>query len=109
MLFRSVVVAAATSYASLQLVSISNSDLHPWATLTGAIAVLGVALDAFFRDGGVFLRDAAAGFQRLVLQDEEREEFVEASGLMLGYLLGLPCFAYEPDVSEAIKVLRGSR
>jgi len=83
----------------LQLFSIAYSDLHPWATLFGAFSVLLAGLDAVFRQG-VALKAAAAGIERLVLRDDEREEFVEASGLVLGYLLGLPCFAFQPDVTE---------
>ena len=102
------VVTGVVTYVSLQVSSIANSELHPWATLVGVVIILGVALDASFRKG-VGLRDVSAGLQRLVLQDDEREEFVEASGLMIGYLLGLPCFAFQPDVTEAISMLRESR
>jgi hypothetical protein len=68
---------------------------------------MGYVLDTIFRNGSA-VRAAAAGVERLILRDEEREEFVEASGLVLGYLLGLPCFAFQPDVGEAVKMLRNS-
>ena len=95
-------------YAGVQILSTIDSDFHSWATLTGGITIIAAASDAFFRDSKG-LRDAAAGFKRLVLRDEEREEFIEASGLMLGYIMGLPCFAYQPDVNEAIKTLRSKQ
>ncbi len=102
------VLTGVTSYISLQIGSVANSELHPWATLIGVMFILGTALDATFRDG-IGLKDVSAGLKRLVLQDDEREEFIEASGLMIGYLLGLPCFAFQPDVTEAISMLRESR
>ena len=102
------VLGGAASYVSLQVASVANSEAHPWATLVGVIIVLLAALDASFREG-VGLKDVSSGLQRLVLQDDEREEFIEASGLTMGYLLGLPCFAFQPDVAEAINMLRTSR
>ena len=101
-------LTGAVAYVSIQVASIANSELHPWATLIGVLIVLSAAVDISFRKG-FGLKDASAGLQRLVLQDDEREEFIEASGLMMGYLLGLPCFAFQPDVMEAINMLRESK
>lgn len=97
-------VSVSSVYLSLQVASVVEPDLHPWATLAGGVAALITVMDVFFQSGEG-LREATAGFKRMVLKDEEREEFVEASGLMLGYLMGLPCFAFQPDVNEAIKTL----
>ena len=66
-------------YLSMQALSVVNSDLHPWASLVGAAGVLFAGLDAVFRKGAA-LKLAVAGLERLTLRDEERDEFLEASG-----------------------------
>ena len=57
---------------------------------------------------GSSIRKAAAGLERLLLSDEERVAHCDGSALLVGYLLGLPCFCYRPDVVEAVKLLRES-
>lgn len=94
-------------YVTLQVAGSVNGDLHPWATLVGSVGALVTVGDAIFRKGQ-FLRAAVQGIERLTVQDEEREEFLDASGFVMGYLLGLPCFAFQPDVTEALKMIRES-
>ena len=57
---------------------------------------------------GSSIRKAAAGLERLLLTDEERIAHCDGSALLVGYLLGLPCFCFRPDVVEAVKLLRES-
>ena len=57
---------------------------------------------------GSSIRKAAAGLERLLLSDDERVAHCDGSALLVGYLLGLPCFCYRPDVVEAVKLLRES-
>jgi len=57
---------------------------------------------------GNSIRQAAAGLERLLLSDAERVAHCDASALLVGYLLGLPCFCFRPDVVEAVKLLRES-
>ena len=101
------IVSVMSLYVALQAFATLNSDLHPWATLVGSIGALAATADAIFRKGQ-FLRAAAQGIERLTVRDEEREEFLDASGFVLGYILGLPCFAFQPDLSEALKLLTES-
>ena len=68
--------------------------------------LLGAAsLDVVFRQGSA-LRQAAAGLERLVLSDDERQSHCDGAAFLVGYLLGLPCFCFRPDVVEALKLLR---
>ena len=93
------------SYLALQLVSVLDSDAHPWATLLGVAALAAGSADVAFTQGKN-LKCAAAGFERLALRDKERDAYTESSAFLVGYLLGLPCFCFQPDVSEALKLLR---
>lgn len=63
-----------------------------------------VGFDIFLRKG-IDLRQATHGIERLILRDESRQSFVDAAGFLTGYMLGLPCFCYKPDVIEALKML----
>ncbi|KAJ1419423.1 hypothetical protein B484DRAFT_400194 [Ochromonadaceae sp. CCMP2298] len=93
------------SELGVQVGSAVNDDLHPWATLVG-LALVGLgALDVSLRSG-LGLRKAAAGVERLVLVDAERQAHCDGSAFLVGYLLGLPCFAFTPDVLEAVRLLR---
>ncbi len=59
---------------------------------------------SFVRARGV--KAAAAGIDRLVLKDPERENHTEAAAFLAGYFLGLPCFCFLPDVGEAMRSMR---
>lgn len=89
---------------SQQLSGIFIDEVHPWAALYGCIVAFTAGLDIFLRKG-VDLRQAANGIERLILRDESRQSFVDAAGFLTGYILGLPCFCYKPDVIEALKML----
>ena len=43
-------LTGAAAYVSIQVASIANSELHPWATLIGVLIVLSAALDISFRN-----------------------------------------------------------
>ena len=107
------VVAAASVGVSvalffvLQVVGWVDSDVHPYATLCGCALVLAAAADVLLSEGGV-LKKAASGLERLSLRDKQRDAHTEASAFLVGYLLGLPCFCFQPDVTEALKLLRSS-
>ena len=106
--FASILVGTASIYAALQLLGHTVvDDLKPWATLVGLLAVLSGLADVGLRQG-VALKAAAAGVDRLVLSDAEREYHSESAAFLAGYLLGLPCFCFQPEVSEAVKMLRDS-
>lgn len=64
-----------------------------------------LGLDVFMRQG-VGIQLAIAGFDRLFLKDSDRQAHIDGSALLLGYLLGLPCFCFQPDVAEALKMLK---
>ena len=42
----------------------------------------------------------------MILSDNERQAHCDSSAFLVGYLLGLPCFCFKPDVVEAVKLLR---
>lgn len=93
------------TYLALQVLSVFDSDLHPWTTLVGVAALAIGGADVALTQGKN-LKQAAAGFERLSLRDKERDAYTESSAFLVGYLLGLPCFCFQPDVSEALKLLR---
>lgn len=95
----------AFTYLALQALSVFDSDLHPWTTLVGVAALVIGGADVALTQGKN-LKQAAAGFERLSLRDKERDAYTEGSAFLVGYLLGLPCFCFQPDVSEALKLLR---
>mmetsp|Transcript_8471 Transcript_8471/g.12622 ORF Transcript_8471/g.12622 Transcript_8471/m.12622 type:complete len:515 (+) Transcript_8471:2-1546(+) len=103
-LFASVAFATSISWIVMQVVSYFNEDLHPWATLLSTL-ILGLgALDVSFQQAKS-IRQAAAGLDRLILRDDERQAHCDGSAFLAGYLLGLPCFCYKADVGEAIRLL----
>jgi hypothetical protein len=71
------------------------------------VALLAGGLDIGLRNAKE-LRQAAAGLERLVLKDADRENHSDGAAFLVGYLLGLPCFCFKPDVTEALKMLRDS-
>lgn len=88
-----------------QVVSIVDDELKPWVAAASFVAGLASALDLFFRKGnGIKL--AFAGFDRLLSRDPERQAHSDGAALLLGYLLGLPCFCFQPDITEALKMLK---
>lgn len=105
-LYASIVAGTASVYLSLQLVGHTvATDVAPWATLFGLLAVLSGVADVGLRKGKG-LKLAAAGVDRLVLNDAEREYHSESAAFLSAYMLGLPCFCFQPEVSEAVKMLR---
>lgn len=105
-LYASIVAGTASVYLSLQLLGHTiSTDLAPWATLFGLLSVLSGLADVGLREGKG-LKYAAAGVDRLVLSDAEREYHSEAAAFLSAYMLGLPCFCFQPEVSEAVKMLR---
>ena len=82
-----------------------NADAHPWATLCGSAVVAVAVLDLTLRQG-IALRTAAAGIERLILSDKERQLHCDAASFLMGYLLGLPCFCYKPNVAETVALLQ---
>ena len=42
------------------------------------------------------------------MRDSERETHSDGAAFLVGYLLGLPCFCFKPDVAEALIMLRDS-
>ena len=106
--YATVVAGTVSMYGILQALGHTiMHDLAPWATLVGLLAVFTCLADVGLRQG-VGLKAAAAGVDRLVLRDAEREYHSESAAFLLGYLLGLPCFCFQPEVSEAVKMLRDS-
>ena len=89
----------------LEIVGFIDSDVHPWATLFGSAGAL-IGLYDLSINKGTWFQNALSGFDRLALRDTEREAFCDGSSLLSGYLLGLPCFCYQPEVVEALKLLR---
>ena len=76
-------------------------------TSPGLFAIGAVGLDVGVRQGKG-LKLASAGLERLVLKDSERETHSDGAAFLVGSLLGLPCFCFRPDVTEALKMLRDS-
>ncbi len=100
---------AVTSFSALwvllEIIGRFDSDVHPWATLLGCAGALVGFYDLSINKGAWF-QNVLGGFDRLALRDSEREAFCDSSTLLSGYLLGLPCFCYQPEVVEALKLLR---
>jgi len=71
------------------------------------VAVTAGAAEVTLRQGSS-IRKAAAGLERLLLSDDERVAHCDGSALLVGYLMGLPCFCFRPDVVEAVKLLKES-
>jgi hypothetical protein len=104
-LFAGSIAGIGLVYLGLQFLAIFNDDLHPIATLLACTSALIVSFDLFSRESkGV--KAAIAGFDRLVLRDNEREMHCDGAAFLVGYLLGLPCFPFRPDTIEALKLIR---
>jgi hypothetical protein len=104
-LYATAVGSSGLLYVILQVLGHTiNDDVIPYATLVASFSFLLGGIDIWIRQGKG-LKYAAAGIDRLVLNDEERENHSEAAAFLAGYLLGLPCFAFQPEVSEALKML----
>lgn len=101
------IATAIAAWLGLELGGIFSHDLHLWTNLYSCLLLLVGSLDVIFQKAKT-LRLAIAGLERLVLRDEERQAHVDASAFLVGYLLGLPCFCYKPEVNEALKMLQGS-
>lgn len=52
------------------------------------------------------MKQAAAGLERLFLQDEDRRAHTDAAAFLTAYLLGLPVFSYKCDANSAFKLLQ---
>ncbi|KAG5185578.1 hypothetical protein JKP88DRAFT_354141 [Tribonema minus] len=65
-----------------------------------------VALD-IFQGGAERSRRVLAGLSRLFTRDVSRESRAEAGAFLAGYLTGLPCFAFKPNVLEALRMVEG--
>eukprot|EP01039_Chlorochromonas_danica_P002026 gene2025-2209_t len=100
------IATAVAAWVGLELGGIFSHDLHLWTNLYSCLLLLVGSLDVIFQKAKT-LRLAVAGLERLVLRDEERQAHVDASAFLVGYLLGLPCFCYKPEVNEALKMLQG--
>lgn len=91
-------------FLALQTAGIFITDIHPYATIyTSALLVLG-GYDVFIRQGQS-IKDGIAGVERLILRDNQRQAHCDAAAFLGGYLLGLPCFCYQPDVIESLKMI----
>ena len=104
----SVAFALGTCYVTLQAGSVFDQGLHNWGSLVFGVVVAAGGLDIALMEGQS-LRKAAAGLDRLVLADAERESHSEAAAFLTGYLLGVPSFCYQPDVPEALRMLADYR
>ena len=100
-------VGAGVLWVALQVGSAFVSDIQLYSTLFLLAAVGLVGLDVALRQGKS-LKLASAGLERLILKDAERETHCDGAAFLVGYLLGLPCFCFRPDVGEALKMLRDS-
>ena len=87
-----------------QIASIINSDLKSYSTIASGILIFIGSLEVALNESKG-LKKAASGFDRLVLKDEERENYCESSAFVAGYLLGLPSFCYLPDVTESLRMI----
>eukprot|EP01038_Epipyxis_sp_PR26KG_P005444 gene5444-7537_t len=94
-----------SSWALLEVLTKFNDDIHPWVTLYSVFILALGGLDVAYKQG-LNIRQAVAGFDRLILRDAERESHCDGSAFLIGYLLGLPCFCYKPDVIEALKMTK---
>jgi hypothetical protein len=91
----------------LEIISLPLPFLHPWATLTSCLLLLYVLGDAFLAQARG-LKRAIQGFERLLLRDEDRQSQLDSAAFLAGYLLGLPCFCFQAQSAEALKMLRSN-
>lgn len=105
MLYAGLVAGTTALWVSFEAAQNIFTDLHPWTTLLGIAAIIAAGVDVAVKQGKG-LKQASAGLERLVLKDAERETHSDGAAFLVGYLLGLPCFCFRPDVTEALKMLR---
>eukprot|EP00640_Fibrocapsa_japonica_P001373 CAMPEP_0113948138 /NCGR_PEP_ID=MMETSP1339-20121228/68690_1 /TAXON_ID=94617 /ORGANISM="Fibrocapsa japonica" /LENGTH=410 /DNA_ID=CAMNT_0000955061 /DNA_START=176 /DNA_END=1408 /DNA_ORIENTATION=- /assembly_acc=CAM_ASM_000762 len=107
--------------AALVVLAVTFTDLfwRVWSFLSGqddffnkvgpdllVLAVGGLLAFQFTSGSGEFVKQAAAGLQRLFTRDVERECNSQAASLLTAYLLGLPCYPFNPNVLEAMRLLK---
>lgn len=73
-------------------------------TVIGIIATAAVALDVWKMSGGTS-KMVLNGLNRLFLKDVERESRAEAAAFLVAYITGLPCFAFQPNAVEALRLV----
>lgn len=107
-IYASIILLLASSCAMLQGLSFFDHDLSAWATFefTGALSIATADIVARSSKG---IKLAKAGLDRLVLRDRSRELHSDAAAFLVGYLLGLPCFCYKADISEALRMFLDHR
>ena len=57
---------------------------------------------------GTITRDVITGWTRLFTRDSERSSQAEAAAFYVGYVLGLPCFPFQPVAKEAATLTTAS-
>jgi hypothetical protein len=108
--YASAVAAAGAVYLSLQLLGHTvDSDLTPWATLCGLAGVLASVGDVALR-GGKGLKFAAAGVDRLVMRDPEREYVfcytIVIPSFLPSFLSSFPCLWCSLSLSLSLSLSR---
>ncbi|CAN0080734.1 unnamed protein product [Heterosigma akashiwo] len=84
--------------------ALQHSD-SPLPQLVLAALFGGLAYDLVSGAGQVS-GSVAAGLNRLLVKDFEREARCEAAAFLVGYALGLPCFPFRPNVLEALRLVQ---
>eukprot|EP00953_Heterococcus_sp_UTEX-ZZ885_P016746 9397-Heterococcus_DN1.PRE.2 len=81
--------------------------LHMDATLPAVLSIATAGAVAFdlLKGGAGYSRKILAGMNRLFLRDVDREARAEAAAFLVAYLSGLPCFAFQPNVVEALRMV----
>lgn len=69
-----------------------------------ALMALAGGLDVW-KNGGKATSIVGSGVSRLAVDDPRREAEAEAAAFLVGYLLGIPAFAFKPTAFEALKLL----
>lgn len=106
-LYAALLGALVTSWGVFEVASFVNHDAERVSFLLVFIGAASIGLDVYLRQGQE-LRMAAAGLERLTLRDSERESHCEAAAFLAGYLMGLPCFCFQPDAMQALRMFSGS-
>lgn len=57
------------------------------------------------KGGAAFTRRVMLGLNRLFTRDVDRESRAEAAAFLVAYLCGLPSFAFQPNVLEALRMV----
>ncbi len=74
-------------------------------SLVGILSILVGLADIAIRQGKG-LRSAAAGIDRLISSEKEREYHCDGASFLIGYLLGIPSFCYQSSVLDSLKLLQ---